>query len=70
MITSEWQNVVKVTHLISKEIGNNKYYVKYVFRKVFENSIKLLKGPFLVMFQNFLIRRALKGELGTQRILK
>ena len=31
MITSEWQNVVKVTHLISKEIGNNKYYVKYVF---------------------------------------
>ena len=35
-----------------------------------KNSVKLLNGPFLVMLQTFLIRRVLKGELGTQRTLQ
>ena len=40
----------------------NKPYVKYVFWKAFKNSIKLLTSPFLVTFQTFFIRGALKGH--------
>ena len=37
------QNVVKLAHLISEEAENNKYYVKYVFRKGFEKLYKTIK---------------------------
>ena len=35
MITSGQQNVVIFTHLISKEVGNNKFYVKNVLCKMY-----------------------------------
>ena len=64
MITSGWQKVVKFTHLISKG-DSNKCYVKFVFQKVFKNSIALLTSPFLVILQTFFTQRALKDKLGT-----
>ena len=55
MITSSRQNVVKFTRPTSKEGENNKCYVKYVFWKVFKNSVQLLIGPFLVMLLTFFL---------------
>ena len=69
MIASGLQNVVQFAHLISTE-GQNKCYVKYVFSKVFKNSIKLLTSPFPKILQTFFTRRALKGKLSTQRVLQ
>ena len=43
MITCGYRNLVKFTHLISKEVENNKCYVKYVFRKFFKNHYKTIK---------------------------
>ena len=54
---------------IKKYRENNKCYVKYVFWKVFKNSIKLSTSPFLVILQTFFIWRALERKLGTQRAL-
>ena len=69
MIRSGWQNLVKFTHFSSKEAENNKYYVGYVFwNNILKNPIKILRSPFLVMFQAFW--RALKGHLGLQKSLK
>ena len=62
--------MVKFTHLISKEGENNKCYVKYVFFKVFKNSVKLLMNLFLVMLRPFFTHTALKGKLNTQRALQ
>ena len=69
MITSGWQSVVKLAHLISKKRDNNKCYVKFVFWKVFKSSIKLLYIPFLVILHTFFTGRSLIGKLGTQRSL-
>ena len=60
----------KVCTSYLKEGESNKFHVKYVFWKVFKNSIKLLASPFIVMLQTFFSRRAPKGKLGTQRALK
>ena len=70
-----WQNMVEFTHLISKEGDNNKCYVKFVFWKVFKNSMKLLASPFFVILQTFSTQRALKrhskgpGNSGNRRTL-
>ena len=69
MITSDRQNVVKFTHLISKG-DNNKCYVISVFRKVFKNSIKLSTSSFFVMLQTFFTHTALKDKLSTPRVLR
>ena len=49
IITCDQQNVIKFTHLISKDGENNKGFVKYVFWKVFKKFVK----PFLIMLQTF-----------------
>ena len=53
MVSSDQQSVAKFTHLVSKEGENNTCYVKYVFWKVFKNSVKVLTSPFLVMLQTY-----------------
>ena len=59
--------MVKFTHLISKG-DKNKCHVKFIFGEVFENSIKLLISPLLVMLQTFFFQSARKGKLGTQAL--
>ena len=57
--------------IIYFRVKNNKCYVRYVFWKVFKNSIKLLTSPFLLTLQNLFTRRALKGHSkGTLRSLQ
>ena len=67
MITTGSQKVVKFTHLISKEGENNKCYIKYVFWKFFQNSIKLLTSPFLVVLQAFLLEERSKENWALKR---
>ena len=57
--------------IIYFRVKNNKCYVRYIFWKVFKNSIKLLTSPFLLTLQNLFTRRALKGHSkGTLRSLQ
>ena len=44
------------------------FYIKYIFGKVFKNSIKLLKSPFLVMLLIF-FSKSTKGKLGALRAI-
>ena len=74
IITCDQQNVIKFTHLISKDGENNKGFVKYVFWKVFKKFVKPLMSPFLIMLQTFfyLKRTQMKIEHsnGTLSLLK
>ena len=50
--------MVKFTNLISKEEENSKCYVKYVFWKIFKNSIKLFcKKGVLRNFTKFTVKQ-------------
>ena len=61
----------KFTHFISWEEKNNKGYVKYVFWKVFKNSIKLLTSSFPVILQTFFIQKShSKGNLALNGLFK
>ena len=61
----------KFTHFISREEKKNKGYVKYVFWKVFKNSIKLLTSSFPVILQTFFIQKShSKGNLALNGLFK
>ena len=62
IITCDQQNVIKFTHLISKEGENNKGFVKYVFWKVFKKFVKPLMSPFLIMLQTFFLLKENSNE--------
>ena len=72
-----WQNAVKFTHLISKEV-HSKCYAKYVFWKAFKKLYKTMADSISSNAANFFSLeghpkdtcRALKGHLGTRRIFQ
>ena len=72
MITSGQQNVVKFTHIISKEGEHNKCHVNYVFWKVFKNS-KTVYESISCNVADFLYLKSTKKEIehsnGTLRAL-
>ena len=64
MITSSWQNVENIHILFPrKETSVRKCYVKFVFWKVFKNSIKPLISPFLVMLLTFFSLKSTQIEI-------
>ena len=68
MITSGWQSVVKFAHLISKKGDNNKFYVKFVFWKVFKSSIKLLTIPIFRNVAHFLYSKGAQRSIGHPKV--
>ena len=77
IITSGWQNVVKIytsyfeKRRKQKKLNKGVYSEKPYIKTLFKNSIKLLASPFLVMLQTFYSKSTQKKIcLGTRRALK
>ena len=62
MITSGWQNVVKFTHLISKE-DNNKCYVKFMFGS-FQKLFKTINQSISCNVADFFYSENTQREIG------